>query len=128
MEKVNGIGGVFFRANDPRGLAEWYETHLGVSKTPTSYEDEVWSQTAGETVFAPFPADTDYFGSDALQWMINFRVDNLDAMAAQLTQAGIEVEVAPEAYPNGRFAHLNDPEGNRIELWEPADVDSAVDE
>lgn len=125
MEKVNGIGGVFFRAKDPGSLADWYETHLGVLKTPSSYEDEVWSQTAGETVFAPFPADTDYFGSDAQQWMINFRVDDLDAMVVQLTGAGIAVEVDSEKYPNGRFAHLDDPEANRIQLWEPAGPDLA---
>ncbi|MFZ0012520.1 MAG: VOC family protein, partial [Acidimicrobiia bacterium] len=128
MERVNGIGGVFFRARDPGALAEWYEAHLGVTKTPTSYHDNPWSQMAGETVFAPFPQDTDYFGSDELQWMINFRVGDLDVMVAQLEAAGIEVEVAPETYPNGRFAHLNDPEGNRIELWEPADFVAAHDQ
>lgn len=120
MEKVSGIGGVFFRATDPDGLADWYQQNLGVLKTPTSYEEEPWAQEAGHTVFAPFPADTDYFGSDSLQWMVNFRVDDLDAMVRQLNDAGIDVDVAPEAFPNGRFAHLNDPEGNRIELWEPA--------
>jgi predicted enzyme related to lactoylglutathione lyase len=120
MERVNGIGGVFFRSRDPDALARWYETHLGVTRTPTSYEESPWSQEGGETVFAPFPEDTDYFGSDSQQWMINFRVGELDTLVAQLAAAGISVEVAPETYPNGRFAHLNDPEGNRIELWEPA--------
>ena len=120
MEKVSGIGGVFFRASDPAALAEWYETHLGVTKTPDNYDDPVWEQAAGPTVFAPFPRDTDYFGSAAQQAMINFRVTDLDAMVAQLAAAGIDVEVSPETYPNGRFAHLNDPEGNRIELWQPA--------
>lgn len=119
MEKVNGIGGVFFKAKDPAALAEWYERHLGVSKTPTSYDEPPWSQEAGETVFAPFPVDTEYFGSDSLQWMINFRVHDLDAMVDQLRGAGIEVEVHDETLPNGRFAHLNDPEANRIELWQP---------
>ena len=118
MEKVTGIGGVFFRARDPEGLAGWYELHLGVTKTPTSYGDEPWRQEAGPTVFGPFPADTDYFGDQERQWMINFRVRDLEAMMAQLRAAGIEVTPDPEMYPNGRFARLHDPEGNAIELWE----------
>jgi predicted enzyme related to lactoylglutathione lyase len=122
MEKVNGIGGVFFRADDPPALAGWYEENLGVTRTPASYDEMPWVQGSGPTVFEPFPADTDYFDR-AKQWMVNFRVADLDAMVAQLTDAGIEVSVAPETYPNGRFAHLSDPEGNRIELWEPADPD-----
>lgn len=120
MEKVNGIGGLFFRASDPQAMAEWYETHLGVTRAPGSYEAPVWSQEAGTTIFAPFPRDTDYFGRPANQWMVNFRVADLDAMVAQLRAADIVVTVDETAYPNGRFAHLNDPEGNRIELWEPA--------
>lgn len=122
MEKVNGIGGMFFRSGDPGHLAEWYETNLGIKKTPDSYEEKSWWQEEGPTVFAPFEADTDYFDRSK-QWMLNFRVSNLDAMVAQLEGAGITVEVDPEPYPNGRFAHLHDPEGNRIELWEPAGQD-----
>lgn len=124
MERVNGIGGLFFRARDPKALAEWYESHLGVNRTPESYEDDPWWQERGPTVFAPFQADTDYFGRDEQQWMVNFRVADLEAMAAQLSDAGVEVKVDPEVYPNGRFAHLSDPEGNPIELWEPAGTDS----
>ena len=119
LEKVTGIGGMFFRASDPKALAAWYERHLGVSRTPTSYSEEPWRQEQGPTVFAPFAADTKYFDRPAQQWMINFRVRNLDAMVAQLTGAGIAVKVDPQAYPNGRFARLHDPEGNPIELWEP---------
>ncbi len=120
MERVNGIGGLFFRAEDTEALASWYETHLGVSRVPTTYDVEPWQQKAGATVFAPFTKDTDYFGRPSQAWMINFRVDDLDAMIAQLEGAGIEVERDPEDYPNGRFARLYDPEGNPIELWEPA--------
>ena len=120
MEKVTGIGGVFFRAADPAALSKWYADHLGVDQVPTSYDAEPWRQEAGPTVFAPFPADTDYFGERSLQWMINFRVRDLDAMIAQLEAAGIEVTRDPENYPNGRFARLHDPEGNTIELWQPA--------
>ncbi len=118
MERVNGIGGLFFRAKDPASLAAWYERHLGVSPVPKSYEDGPWRQDAGPTVFAPFPDDTDYFGRREQQWMVNFRVRDLAAMVAQLAAAGITVDVDKTAYPNGRFAHLDDPEGNRIELWE----------
>lgn len=120
MEKAVGIGGVFFRAKDPDALAAWYETHLSVSPAPKSYEGSPWRQEAGPTVFAPFPADTDYFGRPEQQFMVNFRVRDLDAMAAQLRAAGITVDVDASAYPNGRFAHFDDPEGNRVELWQPA--------
>ena len=119
MEKVTGIGGLFFRASDPKALSEWYERHLGVAKVPTTYTEEPWSQEAGSTAFAPFPADSKMFGRETQQWMINFRVRNLDAMIAQMKRAGIAVEVDPEAYPIGRFASLHDPEGNPIQLWEP---------
>lgn len=119
MEKVLGIGGLFFRSEKPSELAQWYEEHLGVAKVPTDYEQKPWQQEQGFTVFAPFEKNTDYFGSDQQSWMVNFRVRDLDAMVAQLQSAGIQVEVNPEAYPNGRFARLYDPEGNPIELWEP---------
>lgn len=119
MEKVSGIGGLFFRAKDPEKLAKWYEDNLGVSKVPTSYDEQPWQQTAGATVFAPFAQDTDYFGQDAQMWMINFRVDDLDKMVAQLKANGIEATMDTNEYPNGRFARIHDPEGNPIELWEP---------
>lgn len=123
MERVTGIGGFFFRSKDPKALAEWYERHFGVLKVPTDYDHPVWRTEAGITVFAPFQQDTSYFGDPKQQWMINFRVKSLDRMAAQLRAAGIAVEINPETYPNGRFAKLNDPEGNPIELWEPAGKD-----
>jgi len=118
MEKVLGIGGMFFRSENPSALAEWYETHLGVTKTPDSYEAVPWSQEGGTTVFAPFAENTDYFGRASQQWMINFRVADLGAMVDQLRAAGISVAVDEEAYPNGVFARLEDPEGNPIQLWE----------
>jgi len=120
MQKVTGIGGVFFRARDPKALAAWYRDHLGIDPVPTSYDDRPWSQEAGPTVFAPFEKDTDYFGSQENQFMVNFRVDDLEAMITQLEAAGIEVRRWRDAMPNGVFAHLNDPEGNQIELWQPA--------
>lgn len=118
-ERVTGIGGVFFRAKEPQALAEWYERHLGIARVPTNYETQPWMQLAGPTVFAPFASRTNYFGRPEQQWMVNFRVRDLDAMVQQLRTAGIEVKVDSTAYPNGRFARLHDPEGNPIELWEP---------
>lgn len=128
MEKVLGIGGLFFRSRDPQALAAWYATHLGVTPVPAKEDDPTWQQQAGPTAFAPFPADTKYFGDPAspqpLQWMVNFRVANLDAFLSQLRSAGIEV-TDPETYPSiGRFARLHDPEGNPIELWQPANPDA----
>ncbi|MCG8066360.1 MAG: VOC family protein [Candidatus Thiodiazotropha taylori] len=120
MEKVTGIGGLFFRAEDPAKLASWYEQHLGVTQVPTDYDQSPWIQQTGPTVFAPFEQQTDYFGDPSKQWMINFRVNDLDRMVAQLRRHGIEVSVDETHYPNGRFARLRDPEGNPIELWEAA--------
>lgn len=118
MEKVLGIGGLFFRSHDPKILAKWYEDHLGISIAPSSYDQSPWVQETGPTVFAPFATETSYFGRQDQMWMINFRVRDLDAMAAQLKAADIDVELDQEVYPNGRFARLYDPEGNPIELWE----------
>ncbi len=118
MQKVNGIGGFFFRAKDPKALAEWYETHLGVEQVA----ELPWATEAGYTVFSPFAKDTEYFGLKTQPWMINFRVDDIDAMMAQLRAAGIAVETNPEWEADGeygRFARIHDPEGNPIELWEP---------
>lgn len=119
MEKVLGFGGMFFKAQDPQALAQWYEQHLGVTQVPKSYDVESWQQQAGATVFAPFAKDTEYFGRAEQSWMLNFRVADLPAMVAQLQQAGIAVEVDPEEYPNGWFARVYDPEGNPVELWQP---------
>jgi len=119
IEKVAGIGGWFIRSDDPAKLSQWHETHLGINFTPESYEAEVWEQKQGPAVFAPSPNDTEYFGRENQSWMINFRVNDLDAMVRQLEEAGIEVTIDEQEYPNGRFARLYDPEGNPIELWEP---------
>lgn len=117
MAKVTGIGGLFFRARDPAALADWYEKHLGISNIQTT----VWRQEAGTTIFGPFAADTDYFGDPKQQWMVNFRVDDLDRMMAQLKAAGIAIETRAEWDSEvGRFCRIHDPEGNPVELWEPA--------
>lgn len=119
MQRVTGIGGLFFRAKNPTGMAQWYMEHLGVDLVPADYSQKPWSQEAGPTVFAPFPQDSEYFGDANKNWMINFRVRDLATMVQQLRAAKIEVLVDSEEYPNGRFARLHDPEGNPIELWEP---------
>ena len=119
MEKVLGIGGLFFRATDAKALARWYRDHLGIALTPSDKDALPWHTEAGTTVFAPFPRDSDYFGATTQVWMVNFRVRDLDKMVAQLESKGVAVKVDPEAYPYGRFARLHDPEGNPIELWQP---------
>jgi len=118
-ERVAGIGGLFFRARDPKALAQWYQDHLGVFITPQKSDDPVWNQQAGPTSFSPFPEKTSYFGDASKQWMINFRVDDLDKMIGQLEAAGIAVKLDPVTYPYGRFARIHDPEGNPVELWQP---------
>jgi glyoxylase I family protein len=114
---VTGIGGLFFRAREPEALAAWYQTHFGL----TAPNEAIWHQQAGPTVFAPFAADTDYFAADK-QFMINLRVDDLDALITDLRRAGIEVLTDPnwDTPETGRFARVHDPEGNAIEIWEPA--------
>ncbi len=116
---VTGIGGFFFRAKDPPGLAEWYLTHLGVGAPEGVW---VWDQGAGPTVFTPFENDSDYFAADK-SYMLNLRVDDLAGLLDSLRAAGIEVTTKEEwdASPEiGRFARIHDPEGNPIELWQPA--------
>ena len=119
MGRVTGIGGFFFRARDPEALAVWYEERLGVNPAPGTYGEEPWRQEAGVTVFAPFSQDSDMIGPPEHTWMVNFRVDDLEAVVEQLRSAGETVDVDPERYPNGRFAEVRDPEANRIQLWQP---------
>jgi catechol 2,3-dioxygenase-like lactoylglutathione lyase family enzyme len=119
MERVTGIGGFFFRSKDPKALAVWYQERLGVTPVPESYGGDVWRQQEGATVFAPFEQDSEMIGPPERTWMINFRVDDLDAMVAQLRGAGETVDLDPARYPNGRFAEVRDPEGNGIQLWQP---------
>lgn len=113
---VVGIGGLFFRASDPEALQNWYQKHLGVGGHGTPE----WAQQAGPTVFMPFPKDTDYFPADR-QWMLNFRVTDLDGLLTSLRGAGIAVITNPDwdSPETGKFARIHDPEGNPVELWEP---------
>lgn len=118
--RVTGIGGFFFRARDPAALNRWYAEHFGVVMIDShDYEDPGWFQDEGETVFSAFSPDSDAFGAPDKSWKINFRVNDLDGLTAQLRAAGVAVQLHESAYPNGRFAELEDPEGNQIQLWEP---------
>ncbi|KAA1415923.1 VOC family protein [Nocardioides humilatus] len=117
MERVLGIGGHFLRAADPAELSAWYRECLGLDAD----EYGTWIQEAGKTVFATFEADTDYFGSPTQQVMLNFRVRDLDAMLAQLRAKGADVaDRVEDMLGVGRFGWVTDPEGNRVELWQPA--------
>jgi hypothetical protein len=96
---MHGIGGLFFRGRDPAALSLWYQEHLGITPTPSSYEELPWQQEAGPSGFSPFPETTDYFGDSKQAWMVNFRVRDLDAMTAQLRAAGIAIDVDPQHFP-----------------------------
>ena len=111
--KVTGIGGVMFRAEDPDALSAWYKKHLGIDK-------HTWEQEAGPTAFAPSAKATEYFGNQSQQFMLNFRVDDLDGFLKKLKDDDVKIVKEAEAYEGiGRFASIEDPEGYRIELWEP---------
>jgi glyoxylase I family protein len=121
VERVTGLGGVFFAARDAAALQRWYAERLGVGGPPETYDDADWHQEAGPTVFAAFGPEhhtSPHLGPRGFG--VNFRVRDLDAMVGQLRAAGVDVEVDPQAWPNGRFASLHDPEGNPVQLWEPA--------
>jgi predicted enzyme related to lactoylglutathione lyase len=117
-EAVEGVGGVFFRASDPDALRAWYAEHLGIDME--DFGTVFTSKDGDQTVWAPFPADTTYFGTGEQPLMVNFRVRDLDAMLAQLRGAGVEVDDRVEQMEYGRFAWATDLEGNRFELWEPS--------
>jgi len=116
-EAVEGIGGVFFRTSNPDDLRAWYAEHLGIEVE--SYGPTFTAKEGDQTVWAPFPADTDYFGPGDQELMVNFRVRDLDAMLAQLRAAGVDVVDRVEEHEYGRFGWASDREGNRFELWEP---------
>ena len=122
MKKVTGIGGVFFRAENPKALAAWYEKHLGIEfggKTYSSFQ--FGEKEKGETAFSFFEADTKYFEPSEKQFMINFRVENLDELLKALREEGVNVLDERDEADYGKFGWILDIEGNKIELWEPAD-------
>jgi predicted enzyme related to lactoylglutathione lyase len=127
MARVTGIGGIFLRARDPKALAAWYTQHLGIQLTEYGSATLLWTDeipaTTGMTTWCLFPADTKYFGPGSnegtQQAMVNYRVDDLDALLTQLAAAGVPIDPNREDADYGRFAWITDPEGNRIELWQP---------
>lgn len=119
MPKITGIGGIFFRVSDPEKLTKWYADNFGI--TPDS-NGTPWQQEAGMTVFSPFSVDNDYFPREQM-CMFNFRVDNLDAFLEQLQKNGVKIYEKRQNESYGKFAWVYDPEGNKIELWEPIGQD-----
>jgi predicted enzyme related to lactoylglutathione lyase len=125
MKRVTGIGGVFFKCNDPQSMLEWYDEHLGISPAGESAVFE-WKQKDnpdkfGHTVWGPFAEASKYFNPSKRDFMINYRVDNLEGLIAQLKNEGVEIVGDIERYDYGKFGWIMDPEGNKIELWEPVD-------
>jgi predicted enzyme related to lactoylglutathione lyase len=123
MARVTGIGGIFLRARDPKALSAWYGQHLGIQLTEWGGAQFLWSDevppTTGSTAWSIFPADTKYFGSGPQPYMVNYRVDDLDALLARLEAAGVPIDPHRDDSDYGRFAWITDPEGNRVELWQP---------
>jgi catechol 2,3-dioxygenase-like lactoylglutathione lyase family enzyme len=119
--RATGVGGVFFRSADPEALYRWYEQHLGLRRDGDTAVVLRWADDSpsGSTVFAIFPLDTGYFGPGGRPFMVNLRVRDLDGLLTQLATDGIEIDPRREDYPYGRFAWIVDPDGNRVELWEP---------
>lgn len=120
MKRVTGIGGIFFKCKDPKKVTEWYKTHLGLDTTPYGAKFD-WKQDSGKegyTLWTPFADSSKYFEKD---FMINYRVENLDALVEELKKEGVTIvdDVADSEY--GKFVHILDIEGNKIELWEPKD-------
>ena len=123
MARVTGIGGIFLRARDPKALSHWYANNLGVKLSDYGGATFLWTDevpaTTGMTTWSLFPSDTNYFGSPTQQAMVNYRVDDLDELLVQLKAAGVTIDPKREDADYGRFAWITDPEGNRIELWQP---------
>lgn len=125
MKRATSLGGVFFKCKDPQAQMDWYAIHLGIvmDKYGTSFQ---WRQAEdkeklGHTAWSPFDENTDYFGAPSQQYMINYRVENLEALVEQLKKEGVTVVDEIEVFEYGKFVHILDLEGNRVELWEPKD-------
>ena len=125
MKRVTGIGGIFFKCKDPQKLREWYKTHLGFDTNDYGatfkWKQEDDSTKEGQTQWTPFAENTKYFEPSSKDFMINYRVDNLEALVAELKKEGVTLLDSVETYDYGKFVHILDLEGNKIELWEPAD-------
>jgi catechol 2,3-dioxygenase-like lactoylglutathione lyase family enzyme len=124
LKRVTGLGGVFFKAKDPKKLQEWYSDHLGIQPDDDGTVTFKWLELdnpdrRGYTVWAPFPSNTKYFKPSRAPFMINFRVGNLEELLTALKEEGVKVDDRVEEIEQGKFGWIMDPEGNRIELWEP---------
>ncbi len=123
MARITGIGGIFLRARDPKALSAWYAEHLGVQLSAYGGATFLWTDEVpagtGMTTWSVFPEDTPYFGPGNQCAMINYRVDDLDALLTQLAAAKVTIDPHREDASYGRFAWIVDPEGNRLELWQP---------
>ena len=129
MERVTGIGGIFFKSKDAKKLAEWYRDNLGVPyKAEHGGAMFNWSEDpkadGGMTIWSTFPETTKYFEPSTSSFMINFRVSDMDALIAQLSAAGVKIDEKRDDSPYGKFAWVYDPEGNKVELWQPPDADA----
>ena len=126
---MTGIGGIFFKAKDPQELSRWYRQHLGIAVEGNmalfTWRGGKDGKVQGHTVWSIFPADTKYFGEDGAAFMVNYRVKDLDRVLAALHAEGVNVARKVERSEYGRFGWITDPEGNRIELWEPPKRDRA---
>jgi len=128
MSRVTGIGGVFFKSNDPAQILEWYRTHLGIASEDWGGFAFQWSEIedpneTGYTIWGAFPDTTNYFSPSEQPFMVNFRVADLASLIGALKEEGVEVVGEIEQHPNGKFAWILDPEGRKIELWEPVSSD-----
>jgi predicted enzyme related to lactoylglutathione lyase len=125
MKKVTGIGGIFFKCKDPNQMKEWYKTHLGLDTNQygASFEWREAEDTTkkGFTQWSPFAENTNYFEPSTNGFMINYRVENLEALVEQLKAEGVTIVDQIESYDYGKFVHIMDVEGNKVELWEPSD-------
>lgn len=125
MKRVTGIGGIFFKSEDPNKLKEWYKRHLGIDSDQYGFVFK-WQEGAkdgnGTTVWSPFAKDTDYYNPSKLEYMINYRVDNLVELLEILKKEGVQVVGEMEEFEYGKFGWIMDPEGRKIELWEPVDA------
>ncbi len=125
MKKVTGIGGIFFKCSDPEKIREWYKTHLGLNTNPYGatfeWREDADSTKKGSTQWSPFSEKTKYFEPSTKDFMINYRVENLEALVDELKKEGVTIVDAIETYDYGKFVHILDIEGNKIELWEPID-------
>lgn len=123
--RVTGIGGIFFRAKDPKSINEWYGTHLGLATddygSPFEFRNANNPEEINYLRWGPFVEDTDYFDPSKKEFMINYRVQHIEALVDKLREAGVTIVDSIATYDYGKFVHIMDPEGNKIELWEPVD-------